>query len=114
MKKEIIKNMVTAAIATNREIILATPAGIICGHFNQAIFRNGNEVLMDDERLLFEMIADVKEHGSAESTEYCDGCMVLSGTSIENGQHTANFAQIVVFYDQIIGISLGDFLLDSN
>lgn len=93
----------------NNELILITAAGIISGTF---------AIATDDVSDPANLLAATTNELAHVYREDCgipvdatldgnDGCIALKDVTIRNGQNTFNTPFLCVFFDQIIGASLG-------
>ncbi len=105
LKKQVIR---TLALATNSDalktnsVILTTAAGIISG-----TLANRND---DDIKTKFysQILNEVVESYGPEKIIGNDGCLHLTAATIITGSNNrVNVGDILVFYDQIIGVSIG-------
>jgi hypothetical protein len=107
LKKQIIR---TIALATKSDglkmnrIIIVTSAGIISGK----ILDEGDAAL---EKLFFaELLREVADQYGVDNVDGNDGHLHLTDARIRLGNGAdVNIGNIVIFYDQIAGISIGDF-----
>lgn len=107
LKKQIIR---TIALATKSDglkknrIIIVTSAGIISGK----ILDEGDAAL---EKLFFaEFLREVADQYGVDNVDGNDRYLHLTDARIRLGNGAdVNIGNIVIFYDQIAGISIGDF-----
>lgn len=105
LKKQVIR---TLAHATNSDIlktnsvILTTAAGIISG----TLATESDEDIKT--RFYSQLLDEVIDSYGPEKIVGNDGCLHLTAaTIITGGNNRVNVGNILVFYDQIIGISIG-------
>lgn len=89
-------------------ILLATPMGLICGTPAKLPDEGGDS---DDRAAINVLYSKILQHiGDQYKGEVGgnDGYLLLDNVSIRsNGNQTINVGTMIVFYDQIIGISFG-------
>ena len=117
MNKPSLKKTVILSMAKAREfehlgenkLVLLTPMGIITG--TMAKLRDG-EVSKSSE-LISHIAKSAKESydekfGGDEPLDGNDGYIILeNATTMPSDGRSYNFKQLVVFYDQIIGVTIG-------
>lgn len=107
LKKLLISELAYASVVEelkNNEVFLVTPVGIIRG---RPVDREKPGMLSELVGLLAEK--HMKDIGLEEGTRAPgnDGYFVLQNAVVKEGNNSYKFGELVVFYDQIIGISLG-------
>lgn len=113
LKKNVIvsfaSSLSTAGLEKNN-IILTTSAGLISGRplppetdFDKA-GQDDRPMSADEIYAMLLRIADENFDGDVEGN---DGYLMLTDAKIRNQNTTYNLGSVVVFYDQIIGVSLG-------
>lgn len=113
LKKEIILKL---SIATELEelktnsIILITSIGIITGNINDSDKDESDVSSFLLGKLVSNSIVSYKEkHNLGDSPlKGNDGVIVLKDAIITNNGLDAHFKELAVFYDQIIGITIGE------
>ena len=113
LKKKVILSFASSLSADGLEknhIILTTSAGLISGKplppetdFDETR-QDGQQMSVDEIYTMLLKIAGEHFEGNVEGN---DGYMLLTDATIRNQNTTYNLGTIVVFYDQIIGVSLG-------
>ena len=119
LKKHIIRSF---ARATNldgfdaNKVILATAAGLISGKLSSTSAMTIEEMTeecgslsRDSAEKLYESLLTAARETYKEEVEGSDGYILLTDAAIRDKDCTYNVGNMVVFYDQIIGISLGKF-----
>ena len=103
LKKMVIYTLAMAPqtdMFANNQVILTTPAGIIAGK----IVEENSEKQSD---MIFSTMLDTITEKYEADIEGNDGYMLLSDVTVINGNARTNFKNMIVFYDQIIGMTLG-------
>lgn len=103
LKKTIIRTLAMAPqidMLTNNQVILTTAAGVIAGTMVEENSEKQGDVIFST------MLKTIKEKYEAD-IEGNDGYMLLSDVTVINGNTRTNFEHMIVFYDQIIGVTLG-------
>ena len=114
IKKHIISNL---AAATNipscdfdkNEIVLVTAYGLITGKLSKLI--QDGENFDAQKHFLPELINQMSENyiekvAAGRSLDGDDGYLILSNAVVSNGSFQYQFGNLVVFFDQIIGVSI--------
>lgn len=109
LKKNIIKGL---AFATDTEplkgnkLILITPLGLVSGVLCDSDGTNPDPAGAQFLTILTEKIAEGYE---AKDVQGNDGYLMLSNVTIKSGGNVSyNCNNLIVFYDQIIGVTLGN------
>ena len=107
LKKQIIR---TIALATKcdglkrNRIIVVTSSGIISGKIL------GEDDVAPEKLFFAELLGEVTDQYGADNVDGNDGYLHLTDARIRLGNGAdVNIGNIVIFYDQIAGISIGDF-----
>lgn len=108
LKKEIIGTISAATSMVElkgNSVVLIASAGMITGSFPQ-------EDSVAKESAFSEMVGKVADryketYGIDSLVPGSDGYIILDDVSIRNGASNIHMPQLVVFHDQIIGITLG-------
>ena len=118
MKKSVILVFSEASTQIKNSLILMTPMGLICGKVSAA------EIPTEEELNKIHGCATTEESASVIATLLSaarhnygddpiignDGYLALTDVTVKgSGGATFNVGNLVVFYDQIIGITLGSF-----
>lgn len=96
----------------DNELILATPLGLICGKpINFAKEEDTNKNDFAFAALLKELSSDFLDDLKKDNRELDpnDGYILLYDVTIRNGTDTSKIPLLTVFYDQIIGVTLGNY-----
>ena len=90
------------------KLVLATPAGIIFG--TPVYDEESTEELPLTSFVNSLALTYRKEHDISDDTrlEENDGFLYLKDVTIQNGVQRTNLPYMCVFYDQIIGVSIGN------
>lgn len=103
LKKMIIRTLAMAPqtdMFANNQVILTTAAGVITGK----IVEENSEKQGD---MIFSTILDTIMEKYEADIEGNDGYMLLSDVTVINGNARTTLKNLIVFYDQIIGVTLG-------
>lgn len=103
LKKMIIRTLAVAPqtdMFSNNQVILTTAAGVIAGK----IVEENSEKQSD---MVFTTMLDEISKNYKADIEGDDGYMLLSDVTVINGNARTNLKNLIVFYDQIIGVTLG-------
>ena len=103
LKKTIIRTLAMAPqidMLTNNQVILTTAAGVIAGK----IVEENSEKQGD---MIYSKVLDAITEKYEADIEGNDGYMLLSDVTVINGNARTNLKNLIVFYDQIIGVTLG-------
>lgn len=87
-------------IFAGNKLILVTAAGIITGTLTDKNSEKPGDIAVS---AMLDMIAEVNEN----EPEGNDGSLLLSDVTVINGNVRYNLPNLIVFYDQIIGATLG-------
>lgn len=123
MKKHIVNSLAkTTKIEglDSNHLILVTAAGIICGNPSSSSPLTREEVTSKDgpisnsdvAKLYVSFLTAAKETYDGDVSGN-DGYLFLENAFIQTPNGTQNLGNIVVFYDQIIGVSIGNLSIDS-
>lgn len=95
----------------DNQLILVTPLGLIFG--KPINFENEDDI--DKNKVVFAAILDELNSQFLEDLKKDnreldpnDGYILLQDVTIRNGNTTSNIPLLTVFYDQIIGITIGN------
>nr|DAL93890.1 MAG TPA: hypothetical protein [Caudoviricetes sp.] len=114
-KKTVIRKFCSLSLTKQlkaNKITVVTPAGIISGKV--AIDYNDEKDLTVDNLIFkysYEFISEYrKDHGfkESESLPGNDGFICLSDVSIITGNQTTKLPSLIVFFDQIIAVTISD------
>jgi hypothetical protein len=113
LKKLLIKlcaNASSIEMYKNNGVILTTAAGIIYGNIANVTEENAEE--FDVGAVILSSFIDqaveiYKQSGEGTYSE-SDGCILLTDAIIKDGNFTYNAGSLIVFYDQIIAVSIGN------
>jgi len=103
LKKMIIRTLAVAPqtdMFANNQVILTTAAGVIAGK----VVEENSEKQGD---MIFSTMLDTIAEKYEADIEGNDGYMLLSNVTVINGNARTNLKNLIVFYDQIIGVTLG-------
>ena len=85
------------------KLVLLTPAGVVTGILEE----EDAEDMKTASGLIKSTVSTVEDNYFKESTvENNDGFMLLRQVTLMIGNNTFNFESFVVFFDQIIGVSI--------
>lgn len=87
------------------KVILATPMGLIFGTLCEENVTDNPDA---GQNILATLCEKVVEDYELDKISGNDGFMLLTDASIKATGTTINVGSIIVFYDQIIGVSLGN------
>lgn len=110
LKKFIIRNFSELPLLEpllDNKFILATPSGIIMG---TPVFDEQSTEELPFTNLTNSLITTYREdHGISDDVrlEGSDGVLYLKDVTIQNGVHVTSLPYMWVFYDQIVGVSIG-------
>lgn len=109
LKQYIIQGLATATnmeMLKNNKLILITPIGMISGHLCDE--DNAGQDL-SGKAVLSTITGQLVEKFGRENIDGNDGYLLLSDVKVQTGGNvTYNLPHLVVFYDQIIGATLGN------
>lgn len=96
----------------NNNLILTTPAGIICGKLiSEEEVQDGTSIQSAFAKLCVSVKEDYFKETSSEKTDVSDndGYIFLKDVKIKSTSTNmvTNVPFMIVFYDQIIGVSIG-------
>lgn len=95
----------------DNKIVVSTAAGIFVGNLfsEECTYTDSNSVLSHVMVNAFHDVSQsyLKEH-SIDSPDNNDGYFCLENVQLVNGNVRTNFPFIVLFYDQVIGITVGN------
>ena len=103
LKKMIIRTLAVAPqtdMFANNQVVLTTAAGVIAGKIVEENSEKQGDLIFST------MLETIKEKYEAD-IEGNDGYMLLSDVTVINGNTRTSFEHMIVFYDQIIGMTLG-------
>jgi len=107
LKKHVILNFALSigieALEKNK-LIVVTSAGVFTGKLNKEDKEDNSNHFFS---ILLEKITDNFE-GSLSNLAPDDGYIVLKEAMLNSGGIKYNISRIVIFYDQIVGITIGD------
>lgn len=109
LKKQIILGLATATdleVMKNNKLFLVTPIGVISGYPY-----DGNNARKDvtGAAVLSTLTEKLVEDFDLENIEGNDGFLTLTDVTVQMaGNFTYSLPHLVVFYDQIIGVTLGN------
>lgn len=97
-------------VLENNQLILVTAAGIISGSYTPSASEspNSSDVIVTTIDKLSEAYMEQHNIPNNALLDGNDGYITLTNVTIRNGQGTVNTPFLCVFFDQIIGISLGN------
>ena len=109
LKKQIILGLATATdleVLKNNKLFLVTPIGIISG---RPCDENNTAENVDGASFLSSLTEKLVEDFDSENIEGNDGFLTLTDVTVQMaGNFTYSLPHLVVFYDQIIGVTLGN------
>lgn len=108
LKKQIIQTIAGATMVeglTGNSVIVLTAAGVISGRLAMT---DPSDQISQPQDIIPALVKNVVADNNPETVSGNDGFLVLEHASVRNvsGQCT-NVDSLVLFYDQIIGITLG-------
>lgn len=114
LKKQLIKSAACLPKVDGlqkNKLILATATGLIAGHPCLEIddCKEGD----DFSQFLFNILAQqteeyCKHFGVEKPLAADDGYLILTDVTIQRENGVVNMSNLIVFYDQIVGMSIGD------
>lgn len=109
LKKRVIRGIATATQAEalrNNNVIITTALGLISG---RAYTEGTTEKEEPGITVIAEFTKKIVEDYGAANIDGNDGFIMLKDVTVRTGSNTIfNIPSIVVFYDQIIGITFGN------
>lgn len=103
LKKRVIRTMAAAPqtdLLKDNQVILTTAAGLIAGKMTEEDSQAHGDIVLS---VMLEKITESYEN----EIEGNDGYLLLSDVTVINGNVRTNLPNMIVFYDQIIGVTLG-------
>lgn len=109
---EFLSNVPSTEEMTNNKIILSTAIGLITGRLStDDEYNDPKNVKTIIEKLSYRFADDYKEKLSLSATDKLpagEGWLYLVDVEIKSANYTHSMPFMIVFLDQIIGISLGN------
>lgn len=118
MKKNVITTFADVSAQVENNLILMTPMGIICGKISEAEVPTAEELneirgyatIEEGAAITATILSAARNNYGETPVVGNDGYLALTDVTVKSpiGQ-TFKIGNLVVFYDQIIGITLGSF-----
>ena len=118
LKKSVILAFSEVSTQIKNSLILMTPMGLICGKVSDAEIQteeelnkiHGRATIEEGASIIATLLSSVRRNYGDAPVIGNDGYLALTDVTVK-GPHGAvfNVGNMVVFYDQIIGITFGEF-----
>lgn len=108
VKKSVILGSAAAVQGTDQKLILTTSAGLLSGRIIEDTSESNAENLTDTENLYLNVLDAAIGDYDRDSITGNDGYILLTDASLRDGRNVINLGQTIVFYDQVISVSIGN------